>query len=132
MAAMPIRLFVNPTAGRGRAGGSIASIRRLLDANQIGYQLTISTRAGDIKEKIVAATDAGADVLIVAGGDGCIHEAVNGVMRGRGKRPAITLKSVCHQIATTRVAALLQFRPPCPVQENSCPPAAPSASPGIA
>jgi len=81
---MSIPLYVNPVAGRGRARSSIASLRRLLDSNQIDYELIRSSFSGDIEEQIAATTGAGTGQVIVAGGDGTIHEAVNGIMRGGG------------------------------------------------
>ena len=36
---------------------------------------------GDIEQQVRAVIDAGADRIIVAGGDGSVHEAVNGIMR---------------------------------------------------
>ncbi|MBT8080224.1 MAG: diacylglycerol kinase family lipid kinase [Gammaproteobacteria bacterium] len=81
---MAIPLFINPTAGRGRAGKSTASLRLLLDANEIDYNLIESSFSGDIEEQVAATTSNGVREIIVAGGDGSIHEAVNGVMRGGG------------------------------------------------
>ena len=81
MQKRPIPLFVNPVAGRGRARHHAASICRLLDDNGIAHELTHSTDVGDIEFKVAAAAAAGVDRIIVAGGDGSIHEAVNGILR---------------------------------------------------
>ena len=84
MSSMSIPLYINPLAGRGRAGKCVASLRRLLDSNQIDYELITSSFSGDIEEQIAATTRSGVDRVIVAGGDGSIHERVNGVQRGGG------------------------------------------------
>ena len=80
MTTGPIPLFVNPIAGRGRAGRNLASLRNLLDANEIDYNLVLSNAAGDIEEKVLEAVSGGAMQVIVAGGDGSVHEAVNGIL----------------------------------------------------
>jgi len=77
----PIPLIVNPVAGRGRAVRRIASICRLLADNAIAHEVIESTAVGDVESKVRAAAAAGAEQIIVAGGDGSVHEAVNGIMR---------------------------------------------------
>jgi len=74
-------LIVNPTAGRGRAGKRVDRVRELLDAADVGFRLFTSTAVGDLEEQVRDQVDHGADRIIVAGGDGSIHEAVNGIMR---------------------------------------------------
>ena len=77
----PIPLLINPTAGRGRAAQHVGSIRRLLADSDVAVEEIPSTAVGDIEYKVFAASSAGADRIIVAGGDGSIHEAVNGILR---------------------------------------------------
>ena len=81
MQQRPIPLFINPAAGRGRAGRHAESICRLLAGNGVAVEEIQSSAAGDIEYKVFAAASAGADRIIVAGGDGSIHEAVNGILR---------------------------------------------------
>ncbi len=80
MSKSPIPLFVNPTAGRGRAGRNVTSLRNLLHANEIDHEIIVSRERGDIEKQICQRVSEGADKVIVAGGDGSIHEAVNGVL----------------------------------------------------
>lgn len=75
-----IPLFVNPAAGRGRAGRRLPVIENLLREGGLDIDVRSSTTAGDIETQVREAVDAGAETLIVAGGDGSIHEAVNGIM----------------------------------------------------
>jgi len=77
----PIPLFINPTAGRGRAGRRAESICRLLADGGVACEEIHSTAVGDIEYKVFAAATAGAERIIVAGGDGSVHEAVNGILR---------------------------------------------------
>jgi len=69
MKKTPIPLIVNPIAGRGRARHSTASICSLLADRGIAYELMHSNAAGDIEYKVLAAASAGAQRIIVAGGD---------------------------------------------------------------
>lgn len=81
MQKRPIPLFINPAAGRGRAAHRAASIGRLLADRNVAYEEIHSNAVGDMEYKVLAAASAGADRIIVAGGDGSIHEAVNGILR---------------------------------------------------
>ncbi len=81
MSSEPVPLFINPVAGRGRAKREAASIRDLLGTCSVPVELIESTAAGDLEEIIFRASAAGADRVIVAGGDGSVHEAVNGLLR---------------------------------------------------
>ena len=77
----PIPLFINPAAGRGRARHRAKSIRRLLTESGVEFEEIQSSAVGDLEYKVFAAASAGADRIIVAGGDGSVHEAVNGILR---------------------------------------------------
>lgn len=84
MTADTIRLFLNPTAGRGRAGRRQARIIELLRTSELPVELHMSRAVGDLEEQVRDHVDRGATRIIVAGGDGSIHEAVNGIMRAAG------------------------------------------------
>jgi YegS/Rv2252/BmrU family lipid kinase len=81
MSSNPVLLFVNPTAGRGRAGRRIDRICELLDNAGVQFETRASTTAGDLERQVCEQVDLGADRIIIAGGDGSVHEAVNGIMR---------------------------------------------------
>lgn len=85
MQKRPIPLFINPAAGRGRAGRHAASICRLLTDSGAAFEEIQSTGVGDIEYKVFAAAAAGADRIIVGGGDGSVHEAVNGILRSSSR-----------------------------------------------
>ena len=76
----PIAFFLNPAAGRRRAGRLDKKLVELFRENGIEVTLDRSTDAGDLEARIVAHCHAGGGDFIVAGGDGSVHEAVNGIM----------------------------------------------------
>lgn len=81
MTADTIRLFLNPTAGRGRAGRRQARIVELLQSENVQVELHNSNAVGDLETQVRNHVNSGSDRIIVAGGDGSVHEAVNGIMR---------------------------------------------------
>jgi YegS/Rv2252/BmrU family lipid kinase len=85
MPQRPIPLFVNPAAGRGRARHRAKRIRRLLAESDVAVEEIHSNSVGDLEYKVFATASAGADRIIVAGGDGSVHEAVNGILRSGSK-----------------------------------------------
>jgi YegS/Rv2252/BmrU family lipid kinase len=80
MTAKPIDLFVNPAAGRGRAEKRLAEIRRLMEASGASVVIHESAHIGDLETRVRRLVCAGTERVIVAGGDGSVHEAVNGIM----------------------------------------------------
>ena len=77
-------LFLNPIAGRGRAGRRLSRILELMEAMDIRPLVHQSAGVGDLENRVRGAVQGGATQLIVAGGDGSIHEAVNGIMVAGG------------------------------------------------
>ena len=73
-------VIVNPTAGRG---GKLGACLEALSARGCSLYIEATQAAGDA-ERIAREADAGAfDAVIAAGGDGTVHEIVNGLI---GKR----------------------------------------------
>jgi len=85
MTAQPVSLVINPAAGRGRAGRRISRIEEIFSAAGIGIEVCESRAVGDLEEQVFTKVSDGAKKIIVAGGDGSIHEAVNGIMRADGR-----------------------------------------------
>ena len=73
-------LIVNPTAGRGRAGRQIPEIKRLLGDGAADWQWCFTEKSGDAQTLARAAADAGARLVVAVGGDGTLHEVMNGVL----------------------------------------------------
>jgi diacylglycerol kinase (ATP) len=84
MPDQPVSLLLNPVAGRGRAGRRLPRIRRIFDEAGIRYDVYLSKAMGDIEAEALARTKNGQRRIVVAGGDGSIHEAVNGILRAGG------------------------------------------------
>ena len=83
MTTPTLPLFLNPTAGRGRAGRRIARISEVFAAAGIAIDVHTSCAVGDLEEQVFAAVTGGGSRILVAGGDGSVHEAANGIMRAQ-------------------------------------------------
>lgn len=84
MTARTPALFLNPVAGRGRAERRMARILELLEEAGVHVVVHQSTAVGDLEQQVADAVQDGTTQVIVAGGDGSIHEAVNGLMAAGG------------------------------------------------
>ena len=84
MSVEAVHLFLNPTAGRGRAGKREPRIRALLNDCKLPVEVHLSQAVGDLEEQVRSQVGAGARHVVVAGGDGSVHEASNGIMRAGG------------------------------------------------
>jgi diacylglycerol kinase (ATP) len=76
-----VQLFLNPAAGRGRAGRRKARIAESLRAAGVAVEVAESRNMGDLELQVLTAVNDGARTIVVAGGDGSVHEATNGIMR---------------------------------------------------
>ena len=78
-------VILNPAANRGKMDQYRALLRRRLDAEpQAEYIET--TRQGEAQELAMNAAKEGRSVIIV-GGDGSVHEVVNGILRAGRRVP---------------------------------------------
>ncbi|UCH83141.1 MAG: diacylglycerol kinase family lipid kinase [Candidatus Latescibacterota bacterium] len=78
---MRFALIVNPASGRAGAAPDVSAFDRALSS--IGVDLTVArTEARGDAIRIAAELAIQADVLGVIGGDGTVHETVNGLMQG--------------------------------------------------
>ncbi len=80
MAAPTLHLLINPAAGRGRAGRRLARILAQFQQAGLRPQVHVSTDTGDIEEQARALAADPAAAIIAAGGDGTVHEVVNGIL----------------------------------------------------
>ena len=81
MATEDIQMFLNPTAGRGRAGRRRERFLEIFDDSGVGVDVHLSHAPGDLESQVLQRVGAGTERLIVAGGDGSVHEAINGILR---------------------------------------------------
>lgn len=81
---MHVHAVVNPQAGWGRGGRIWPRVRPVLE--QAGWSVTTSLteRRGHAMEVARAAR---ADLILAVGGDGTVHEVVNGVLAAGGRAP---------------------------------------------
>ncbi len=77
MAESSIRFLVNPAAGRGTGKSHLDRIRVL--ASRHGAGLVVSRKVSDLAEQARRAAEDGVERLLVAGGDGTMHHAVQGL-----------------------------------------------------
>ncbi|MFY9314729.1 MAG: diacylglycerol kinase family protein [Burkholderiales bacterium] len=78
-----VLVIVNPAAGRGRARRRWPRVARDLTRAGIAFDAAVTTAPGEA----TAIAERGAamhDVVVAAGGDGTVHEVVNGLMRAGG------------------------------------------------
>jgi len=81
MTSRPVSLFINPTAGRGRSGRRLSRIHEIFVESGVEFEPYASRAVGDLEQQVHEIVCGGAERIVVAGGDGSIHEAVNGIMR---------------------------------------------------
>jgi diacylglycerol kinase (ATP) len=74
-----VAVVLNPMAGRGRGRRSAQRIKDLLSARRLDYTLWTAQRAGEAGALARQAVDQGAAVVVAAGGDGTLNEALNGI-----------------------------------------------------
>jgi diacylglycerol kinase (ATP) len=83
-------LLINPTAGRGHAGRVAAEAERAARETWGRVDVVQTTAPGEAVAIATTAVEAGAERVIVLGGDGTLHEAANGLLRARvADRPPI-------------------------------------------
>lgn len=73
-------VIVNPASGGGRAGRRWPSLARALDAAGVPYRSAITTHPGHAVTLAAEAIHAGYRRVLSVGGDGVLHESLNGIM----------------------------------------------------
>lgn len=74
-----LTVIVNPHAGRRRVGEEIPALERALAARRLPYRLVSTAGRGDATRLARDALRAGGRYLVAVGGDGTVHEVVNGM-----------------------------------------------------
>lgn len=80
MSGSALPLLYNPTARRGSAARRIAGVVTEFAARGIALRPIASTAAGDIERIARTLSEHGETQLLLGGGDGSVHEAVNGLL----------------------------------------------------
>jgi YegS/Rv2252/BmrU family lipid kinase len=82
---MKTKLIVNPVAANGNMGKRFPQIEETLRAEHFEFDAAFTERRGHATEIARAALDAGCDLIVAVGGDGTLHEVVNGMFGEGGK-----------------------------------------------
>jgi YegS/Rv2252/BmrU family lipid kinase len=86
-----MKVILNPTAGRGYGGRVEPELRRLLKAEGLDFELVRTARSWHAAELAEEAVADGFQTVVAAGGDGTMHEVVNGLMAAAGDGEAGTM-----------------------------------------
>jgi diacylglycerol kinase (ATP) len=81
---MKSRLIVNPVSGQDEAASHLALINERLRQHVGAMDIVMTVAEGDASRAAAAAVRDGYDRIFVAGGDGTLNEAINGVGASRG------------------------------------------------
>ncbi len=76
-------VIVNPISGHGLGAKSIPRIESSLRASGVDFTLVKTERVWHAAELAEGAARADYDVIVCAGGDGTVNEAINGIMKAR-------------------------------------------------
>jgi len=79
MTDQPVSLFINPTAGRGRAAGRLKPIQESFAAAALPLDVFASDASGDMENQVALQISKGARHIVAVGGDGSVNECVNGM-----------------------------------------------------
>ncbi len=73
-------VIANPHAGRGRVGAELPELERQLLSRRLGYRIEETRGPGDASRAAREALEAGERFIVAVGGDGTVHEVVNGMV----------------------------------------------------
>lgn len=84
--------IINPASGRGKPAKCWPHIREIFRAVNREFDCTFTQRRGEASEIARQAARAGCELIVPVGGDGTIHEVVNGLFRdGKAINPQTAL-----------------------------------------
>jgi len=78
----PLVVIANPRSGRGKVATHLPEIERILTGAQLSYRIVRTTHPGHATEVARDALARGERYLVAVGGDGTVHEVVNGMLDG--------------------------------------------------
>ena len=80
----PLTLIANPRAGKGAVERSLPAVRRVIEGFELDYDLVKTEAPGHATELARRAILEGCRFIVAMGGDGTVHEVVNGMMGEQG------------------------------------------------
>lgn len=75
----PLTLIVNPRAGHGSMNSTLKTLRTALDERELDHVVVETTAPGSATGATREALAGGSKYLVAVGGDGTVHEVVNGM-----------------------------------------------------
>lgn len=81
----PLSLIVNPRAGGRQGTRRLGRLRRALDAGDLEHEFFRTEAPGDATRIARTALAGGGRFLVAVGGDGTVHEVVNGMLDDEGR-----------------------------------------------
>ena len=84
-------VIANPVAGRGKAARGAALLTSALEERGAEAVLSVTGGPGNAESRATAAVDAGANKIVACGGDGTVHEIVNGIMASGEKASGVSM-----------------------------------------
>lgn len=84
-------LIVNPSAGKGAAARIVPAVQSRLERQGISCTVRMTRAAHEIRTAVAEALRAGAECVAVLGGDGSVHEAVNGYVGAARREQALAV-----------------------------------------
>lgn len=83
--ALSYLFIVNPVAGKGNGSKIIPIIKEVMDTYKYTYEIKITEKIGDAKLFAEEAKTKNFSIIVSVGGDGTLHEVVNGMVGGPQK-----------------------------------------------
>ena len=80
----PMQVIVNPRAGGGAVERGWSAIRDVIEGEGLEYEVSFTEDAGHATVLARDAVRAGGRYVVAVGGDGTVHEVVNGMMGDEG------------------------------------------------
>jgi YegS/Rv2252/BmrU family lipid kinase len=79
-----MQMIVNPKAGRGAIGRALPRIKEVVEAEELEYTIVETDKPGHAEQLARDAVKSGCTFIVAVGGDGTVHEVVNGMMGEAG------------------------------------------------
>jgi YegS/Rv2252/BmrU family lipid kinase len=84
--------ILNPNADRGRTASLAATLERAIDGDGTDLRILATTRRGEAVDLAKESAERGCRAVVAIGGDGTVHEVVNGLMQAAAeRRPALAV-----------------------------------------
>lgn len=86
------KVIYNPSSGKKTEQEKIFKIgKKLLEQEAVEICFYATKRAGDAQIETIRACEDGYDAILGCGGDGTLHEIVNGMMAFQGEKPPLAI-----------------------------------------